>query len=343
MRTALFLLAGALMSGGCHAEGQPPKPTVAEPTVAEPTVAEPTVAEPRERAPDPELVAALRGHVQVLAGEIGGRGIGPGDAGTSTLDAAAAYLRQQWTAQGYEVHAQAYTVGEQQVENLFVRVPGRSPALVVVGAHYDTCDGNPGADDNASGVAALLELSRRLAATEPERTLHLVAFANEEPPYFKDPQTMGSAVHARALREQGEEVEAMLSLESIGYFSDVRGSQHYPAILAPLYPETGDFVAVVGKNGSRPLVRRVVRGLETHGPIPVESIAAPASITGIDWSDHWSFWREGWAQAVMVTDTATYRNPNYHEMSDLPETLDYRRLALVTEALEATIRELAGS
>jgi hypothetical protein len=329
MRSLGVLFAAALVGAGCHREGFGP-------------ASNDEVGERSEREPDSELVTALRGHVQVLAGEIGGRGLGS-FAGQTSLDVAAAYIREQWTAQGYAVQAQTYAVGEREVANLFVRIPGRSPALVVVGAHYDTCEGNPGADDNGSGVAALLELSRRLAGSEPELTIHLVAFANEEPPYFKDPQTMGSAVHARGLREQGEEVEAMLSLESIGYYSDAAGSQRYPAIIAALYPKIGNFVAVVGKNKSRPLIRRVVRGLETHGSVPVESIAAPASITGIDWSDHWSFWQQGWSQAVMITDTATYRNPHYHQMSDRPETLDYRRLGLVTEALEGTIRELAGA
>lgn len=331
-----FVLA-ALVSVGCHLERPSPEPDgeLGRRLESKP---EPEPEPKTEPEPDPELVSALRGHVRVLAGEIGGRGLGYG----TSLDAAAAYIREQWTAQGYEVRAQTFAVGEGEVANLFVRIPGRSPALVVIGAHYDTCEGNPGADDNGSGVAALLELSRRLAGTEPEFSVHLVAFANEEPPYFKDPSTMGSAVYARSLREQGEEVEAMLSLESIGYYSDVPGSQRYPAIIAALYPKTGNFVAVVGKNGSRPLIRRVVRALETHGGVPVESIAAPASITGIDWSDHWSFWEQGWSQAVMVTDTATYRNPHYHQMTDRPETLDYRRLGLVTEALERTIRELAG-
>ena len=212
---------------------------------------------------------------------------------------------------------------------------------MIVGAHYDTCLAYPGADDNASGVAALLELSRRLHGSRHDRTIRLVAFANEEPPYFKDPETMGSSVYARMLRAQGREVVAMLSLESIGYFSDEPGSQRYPPIVAALYPKTGNFIAVVGKNRSRPLIRAVVDGLGRHGRVPVESIAAPATITGIDWSDHWSFWQEGWANAVMITDTAVYRNLHYHEPTDTPDTLDYERLAWVVVALDGTIRELA--
>jgi len=294
-----------------------------------------------------ELAAALEGHVRALATEIGGRGLDrPG-----TMAASATYLREQWRAQGYRPLAQSYAVPEAPpnadgtpavVDNLWVTIPGRSPAVVVIGAHYDTCQGNPGADDNASGVAALLELTRALAtAPQPDKTLHFVAFANEEPPYFKRPARMGSSVYASMLADRNTEVVAMLSLESIGYYSDAPDSQHYPKIIAALYPSTGNFVAVVGKNRSRPLIRRLVRTMEAAGPVPVESIAAPATITGIDWSDHWSFWEQGWSQAVMITDTATYRNPHYHEMSDTPETLDYGRLAAVTVAIEAGVRELA--
>jgi Zn-dependent M28 family amino/carboxypeptidase len=290
-----------------------------------------------EPAP-PELVAAMRGHVEALAGDIGGRGLER----PASMRAAAAYVREVWTGQGYAVEITSYEVDGQQVDNLAVEIPGQSPELVIIGAHYDTCEQNPGADDNASGVAALLELSDRLRGLAPDRTILFVAFANEEPPYFKDPASMGSSVYAERLRAEGREVAAMLSLESIGYFREEPGSQHYPAIIAPLYPDTGDFIAVVGKNRSRPLVRAVVDGLERHGPVGVESIAAPATITGIDWSDHWSFWQQGWPAAVMITDTAVYRNPNYHRPTDTPDTLDYERLAWVVVALDGTIRELSA-
>lgn len=293
--------------------------------------------QPRPEPAPPELVAAVRGHVVQLAGEIGGRSLErPG-----SMEAAAEYLRGEWERMGYAVEVTPYMVDGQRVYNLAVELPGRQPELVIVGAHYDTCLAYPGADDNASGVAALLELSRRLRGFTPDRTIRFVAFANEEPPHFKDPEAMGSSVYARQLRADGHEVAAMLSLESIGYFSDEPGSQRYPKIVAPLYPSTGDFIAVVGKNSSRPLVRAVVDELERHGPVPVESIAAPATITGIDWSDHWSFWQAGWPDAVMITDTAVFRNPNYHEPSDTPDTLDYERLAWVVVALDGTLRELA--
>ncbi len=292
--------------------------------------------EPSE--PDAALALVLRGHVDELAGKIGGRDLDHPE----QLAAAADYIRAQWQAQGYEVRTLGFMVEGREVANLEIELPGRSPELVVIGAHYDTCMGNPGADDNASGVAALLELSRLLAGASFDRTIRLVAFVNEEPPYFRDDEAMGSRVYARGLREAGHEVSAMLSLESIGYYRDEPESQHYPAIIAALYPDAGNFVAVVGKNGARPLVRRVVAELEAHGSIPVESIAAPASITGIDWSDHASFWAQGWSQAVMITDTATFRNPNYHQPSDTPDTLDYDRLSALVGALEPCVRALAS-
>lgn len=345
---SVFCLSLLALALGCRADTEvgrrgserPPDATAVDPPDA--TADDPGDATSK---PPPARIDALRGHVEVLAEDIGGRGLDrPG-----TMERAADYIRGQWTAQGYpEVVSQTFMApdpgGElREVENLAVVVPGRSEALVVIGAHYDTCWGNPGADDNASGVAALLELSRGFVDRDqpPAKTVHFVAFANEEPPYFKDPAVMGSSVYAQALAARGETVAAMLSLESIGYYTDAERSQHYPAIVAPLYPSTGDFVAVVGKNGSRPLIRQVVRALERGGPVPVESIAAPATITGIDWSDHWSFWQQGWPRAVMVTDTATFRNPNYHEPTDTPDTLDYERLAWVTEALAVAIDELA--
>lgn len=300
-----------------------------------PAAHDPDVAPAESAQPQ---VLALRSHVDMLAGQIGGRDLDHPE----QLAAAAQYIRGQWQTQGYEVRTLEYSVEGREVANLEIELAGRHPELVVIGAHYDTCMGNPGADDNASGVAALLELSRTLAGGQFDRTIRLVAFVNEEPPYFREDDAMGSRVYARALREAGHEVAAMLSLESIGYYSDEPGSQHYPAIIAPLYPDTGNFVAVVGKTRSRPLIREVVELLELHGEVPVESIAAPASITGIDWSDHASFWDQGWSQAVMITDTATFRNPHYHQSSDTPDTLDYDRLAELVRALDPTIRALAN-
>jgi len=206
----------------------------------------------------------------------------------------------------------------------------------------------PGADDNASGVAVVLALAEALHGTKPERTLRFVAFANEEPPSFWTEQ-MGSLVYARALKAKKENVVAMLSVESIGYYSDEANSQKYPRPFSLFYPSTGNFVGFVGNVRSRSLTRQVVRRFRDEARIPSEGAALPGSVKimgqpvglqGIDWSDHWSFWQVGYP-AVMVTDTAVFRNPWYHHVNDKPDTLDYRRMSLVTTGLEDVLRDLA--
>ncbi|MCA9796316.1 MAG: M28 family peptidase, partial [Candidatus Eremiobacteraeota bacterium] len=189
-----------------------------------------------------------------------------------------------------------------------------------------------------SGVAALLELASQLRGFEPGLTLRLVFFVNEEPPWFMT-EDMGSLRHARGCKKRGEEIRAMVALESIGYFSDEPDSQHFPPGIEG-YPTTGNFVGFVGNLSSATLVARC-KTLFAPSGVAVESLAAPSMIEGVGWSDHWSFWQEGYP-AVMLTDTAPFRNPNYHRSTDLPETLDYARLAQVTEAMLAVTRGLAG-
>lgn len=203
------------------------------------------------------------------------------------------------------------------------------PFDIVVGAHYDTVPGSPGADDNASAVAVLIELARMKL---PAR---FVAFANEEMPYFQTGE-MGSVAWAK----KGENVRAMFSLEMLGYYRDAPGSQQYPAPLGLFYPDRGDFIAFVGDLGARGLVRKAVAAFRKHAAFPSEGVAAPGFIPGVTWSDHWSFRRHGYA-AIMVTDTAFYRYPHYHLPSDTPEKLDYERMARVTLGLAAMLRELA--
>ncbi len=212
-----------------------------------------------------------------------------------------------------------------------------------MGAHYDTVLDSPGADDNASGVAALLAIARELASRPqpPARTVRLVAFANEEPPHFQTPR-MGSLVYARRARERGDRIVAMLSLESIGYYSDAPGSQRYPLfLLGWIYPSRGDFLAFVGDVGARALVRRAIASFRRHAALPSEGAAVPGFVPGVLWSDHWSF-REAGYPAIMVTGTAPFRNPHYHEPSDRPETLDYDRLARATAGLARVIDALAA-
>ena len=210
--------------------------------------------------------------------------------------------------------------------------------IVIIGAHYDSVSVTPGADDNASGVAVLLALARELSGSKPERTLRLVAFTNEEPIYFQT-EFMGSRVHARGCKARGEQVAAMLSLECLGYFTDEKKTQKYPFPLSIFYPSRGNFVAVVGNRESKALVKRVRHGILAEKTIPCESIAMPDVLPGIGWSDHWSFWQEGYP-AVMLTDTALNRNANYHRAGDTASTLNYPKMMATTRAILAVAQDL---
>ena len=281
----------------------------------------------------------LSRHVKQLSETIGVRNMDRYD----SLKAAADYLETTLHGAGYDVHSFEYTVEDKKVRNIEVQIAGaKSPSdNVVVGAHYDTFGDSPGADDNASGVAAVLELAQLLKSSKPDQTIRLVFFVNEEPPYFQTDQ-MGSLVYAKQLHDQKVNVTAMLSVESIGYYSDEEGSQRYPAGFGVLYPYVGNFIGFVGSTGSRSLVRRTVRVFRESAEFPSEGMAAPSRMTGIGWSDHWAFWQQGY-KAVMVTDTAPFRNPNYHLPQDRPEKLNYERIARVVAGLQKTILKLAES
>jgi Zn-dependent M28 family amino/carboxypeptidase len=208
----------------------------------------------------------------------------------------------------------------------------------VIGAHYDTVYDCPGADDNTSGMAALLELARLLKGSHPARTVRFVAFVNEEPPWFQT-DNMGSWVYAREAHRKKENIVAAVSLETVGMYSDVEGSQQYPEGFKSLYPSKGNFIAFIGDLGSHALVRDAVRSFRANSQIPSEGSAVPAWIAGVGWSDHWSFWQEGYP-GIMVTDTAPFRNPNYHRPTDKPETLDYERMARVVHGLVGVVTDL---
>lgn len=220
------------------------------------------------------------------------------------------------------------------VRNIEVNPPA---ATVVVGAHYDTVPGSPGADDNASAVAALIELAGLIG--KEGLPIRFVAFANEELPYFMGPD-MGSWVSAKRSRDRGEKLRAMLSLEMLGYYSDRPGSQRYPPPLGLLYPDRANYIAFVGDLGALALVRRSVAAFRKHSNFPSQWLAGPAFIPGVTHSDHWSFRNLGFP-AIMVTDTAYNRNPHYHQASDTPDTLDYARMAQVTLGLAAMLKDLA--
>jgi Zn-dependent M28 family amino/carboxypeptidase len=240
------------------------------------------------------------------------------------------------------VREHRYTAEGLEFRNLEAERRGGSRAeeIVVFGAHYDSVVGSPGANDNASGVAALLELARRARQRRFARTLRFVAFVNEEPPNFQS-GTMGSLRYAAEAKQRGERIVAMLSLETIGYYTDAPGSQFYPAPFGLLYPDRGNFIAFVGNPRSRPLLHRVVAAFREHARFPSEGAAAPGWIPGIAWSDHWAFWKHGYP-AVMVTDTALFRYPQYHTQLDQPGILDYPRLARVVGGLHRVLDALAG-
>ncbi|HVR40375.1 MAG TPA: M28 family peptidase [Thermoanaerobaculia bacterium] len=253
------------------------------------------------------------------------------------LRAASRYLERELPAK------QEYVVDGVVCENLEIEIRGttRADEIVVIGAHYDSIDESPGADDNASGVAALLALARRFANQKPARTLRFVAFVNEEPPHFKTEQ-MGSYVWAKRAHEKHERIVAMLSLESMGYYDAKRGAQHYPRPLDLRYPKTGDFIAFAGNFDSRELVRQCAGTFRRTTNFPCEGAAVPEVIPEIGWSDQWSFWQFGWP-ALMVTDTALFRNPHYHQRTDTAEKLDYERMARVVEGVGEVIKELSSA
>jgi len=266
-------------------------------------------------AQETELAGRLRAHVEALASEQ--RNV--------DLERPARYIEEQLASP----KAQTFESGGRRVRNVET-----GAGTIVVGAHYDTVPGSPGADDNASGVAVLIELARMGL---PAR---FVAFANEEVPYFQSGE-MGSHVWAARAAHAGEEIRAMLSLEMLGYYRNLPASQGYPPPLSWFYPDRANFIAFVGDVGSRALVRRAIASFRRHAHFPSEGVAAPAGLPGVTWSDHWSFRQHGYP-AIMVTDTAFYRYPHYHLPSDTPEKLDYVRMARVTLGLAAVIKELAN-
>lgn len=284
------------------------------------------------------LARTLREDAEYLADKIGERNVYKHD----RLVKAALFLEKSLAKTGYKdkIERQKYTVRGRQCWNIIVEIPGttRAKEIVVVGGHYDSAPGAPGANDNGSGTVATLALARSFAGKQPKRTIRFVFFVNEEPPHFQT-EAMGSLVYARRCKKRKEDIVAMLSLETLGYYSDQKGSQKYPAPLNLFFPTTGNFIGFVGNTKSAPLVQQVTRSFRKHAKFPSEGTAMPGRLTGIDWSDHWSFWQVGYP-ALMVTDTALFRYPHYHRSTDTSDKLDYGRMARVIVGLERVISEL---
>jgi Zn-dependent M28 family amino/carboxypeptidase len=253
------------------------------------------------------------------------------------LDRAAAWIASELGQTGARVADQAFLVEGRTYRNVVATLGPEAGERVIVGAHYDACGELPGADDNASGVACLFELSRLLAGERLSGRVDLVAFTLEEPPFF----AAGSAVHAKSLRQSGAQVRAMLSLEMLGCFRDEPGSQGYPLPLLRLfYPGRGNFLALGGRLSEVRLLRGVARSMRSASALPVRTIAAPRGLFGLDLSDNVSYWDQGYP-AVMVTDTAFFRNELYHTAADTPGTLDYRRMAEAVRGLHRAVLDLA--
>jgi Zn-dependent M28 family amino/carboxypeptidase len=293
--------------------------------------------------------ARLRAHVKFLSEDVFPRSADRIDNTERTVR----YIFDAFAAIGADVSTQNVMVDGVAYQNVIARFGPKTGRIIVVGAHYDSHGDEaagaqypegfspdthtPGADDNASGVAGLIELAGMLARQPPPQPVELVAYALEEPPYFRTPH-MGSVWHARSLAVSGREVELMLSLEMIGYFGDEPDSQRFPApMMQHFYSDRGDFIALVSKFSDFAAMRRAKALMSGGSSLPVYSINAPALLPGIDFSDHRSYWPHGYP-AIMVTDTAFFRNPHYHQAGDRYDTLDYRRMALVVQSVFALVQ-----
>ncbi len=284
-------------------------------------------------------IQRLRAHVYELAGKIGEHNVfHPG-----ALHAAEAYITREWQQQGYDVRKQTYTAHGIECANLEITRTGnsRNDDVILIGAHYDSVFGSPGANDNGSGVAALLELSRLFQDVAPETSLRFVAFVNEEPPFFFWPG-MGSMVYAKAAKQRGDPIRFMISLETIGYYQNQPDSQTYPPLLKYFYPDTGNFISFVSNLGSRHIMRDCVQAFSSVTDFPVQSIATLALVPGVSLSDHLAFWRHGY-KAFMITDTAFYRYPYYHTAQDTPDKLNYEPFAEMTNGLFLMLFRLANA
>lgn len=291
---------------------------------------------PALTAEERDLAARLKRHIAVIAAAE--HNIDHYD----ELEKAARYIESVLEGYGYPVTRQVFTSRGKPVRNIDVvlEAPKINPDVIVVGAHYDSAQGTPGANDNATGTAAVLELARLLGDLKDNaaKRIRLVLFVNEERPYYGTPE-MGSLNFARLLAERGEQVIAMYSLETIGYFSDAPGSQKYPKPFGAVFADKGDFISFVGMLNSRPLVQDTMRSFRSHTAFPTIGGVSPGFIPGIAWSDHWSFAQYGF-QAVMVTDTAPFRYPHYHRPTDTPDKIDTEKLARVVKGMERVIRDL---
>ncbi|MBM3251382.1 MAG: M28 family peptidase [Candidatus Omnitrophica bacterium] len=283
-----------------------------------------------------QLVEKLKQHVYKLSQEIGDRSVFKYD----KLQEAAKYITQEFKSFGYDVEFQEYSFSNLPSKNIIATKigGGKLEEIIILGAHYDTCF-NPGANDNASAVAGLLELARLISKQQINRSIKFIAFVNEEPPFFKT-DNMGSRIYVKEAKTNKQDIKAVLILEMIGYYTNKPHSQRYPLFFGLFYPSKANFIAIVGNFQSGNLVKKVVSEFKNHSQFPIESVTTFGFVPGVDFSDHWSFWKEDFP-AIMITDTAFYRYTYYHSSSDTYEKLNYEAMAEVIKGLEAVLMSLA--
>jgi len=287
----------------------------------------------------PESARSLYRHVEALSVNIGPRSFKDCEALARTQEYIVKNLRE-W---GYSPALHPFNYKGREYFNIEASIAGGGAPdeVIVIGAHYDTVERTPGADDNASAVAVLLEMCRLMKDFSPARTIKFMFFSLEERPAFAT-RSMGSEVYAKKQKEAGADIRGMICLEMVGYFSDKAGGQTIPIpLMGKGISTTPDFIGVIGNNDSKDLAAKVRGSIEAGSRVPVESLVASGMIPGVDFSDHRSFWRTGY-KAVMVTDTAFYRNPNYHTSKDTIETLDFEKMADLLGGLIRAARDLSN-
>jgi len=279
----------------------------------------------------------LKNHVIKLSKEIGERNYIYYD----SLNKAADYIIEKFKEYGYIPQIQSYNIGDRVYKNIIAVKTGniKPQEIVIIGAHYDSVTGSPGGNDNGSGVSAVLELSRLCLKSDTGRTIKFIAFVNEEPPFYLSGD-MGSRIYARDAKKRAEDIKAMISLETIGYYSEQPNSQSYPPFYSFFYPDKANFIAIVGNFKSRRLVKRIKDAFKRNSAFNIESAVAPEIVPGVNFSDHDSFWRYGY-QACMITDTAFYRYPYYHTQEDTYEKINYDKFAEVVKGLYYAMLQLA--
>jgi len=282
-----------------------------------------------------QIKTRLERHVDWLVNRIGPRNY----ENYANLNKAADYILREFNQLGYETAVQTYEAQGLKFRNIIASRPGfNDKSFIIIGAHYDTCF-NPGADDNASGIAGVLEIARGLKNEQLGIPVKFIAFVNEEPPFFSKPQ-MGSRQYVSFLEDREARVEVAIIFDMLGYYSDKNFSQRHFPFLGPFYPNQGNFIAFISDYNSRRVMRELVKNFKSATPFPVEGLAAPSQVPGINFSDHSSFWAAGY-RAVMVTDTAYMRNKNYHRLSDMPATLNFEKMAVVVAGLKDMVKKIS--